>query len=171
MSAEPDNASSRKRLPFEPGQSRKKSGKPPASPQKVEKAEDSPSPSKKAKGEAKDSKATSVSRAEMAIPDGVSKRMVRRMALFSGIPTTFGMATFVVSYFVVTNAWFKLPNVAVVLVSMGFFGLGVVGLTYGVLSASWDEERLGGWLGWGEFTTNVGRMTEAWRSARQQKSQ
>jgi hypothetical protein len=172
MSAEPDNASSRKRLPFEPGQSRKKSGKSPANPQKVETAKDS-SPSKKAKGEVKekDSKAKSVSRAEMAIPDAVSKRMVRRMALFSGIPTTFGMATFVVSYFVVTNAWFKLPNVAVVLVSMGFFGLGVIGLTYGVLSASWDEERLGGWLGWGEFTTNVGRMTEAWRSARQQKSQ
>jgi hypothetical protein len=55
----------------------------------------------------------------------------------------------------------------VVLVSMGFFGLGVLGLSYGVLSASWDEEIPGTKLGWQEFTTNLGRMTSAWRSAGQ----
>jgi hypothetical protein len=47
---------------------------------------------------------------------------------------------------------------------MGFFGLGVLGLTYGVLSASWDEEHPGSTLGWAEFTTNFGRMRETWRS-------
>jgi len=54
-------------------------------------------------------------------------------------------------------------------VSMGFFGLGVLGLSYGVLSASWDEEIPGSKLGWREFTTNWGRMTSAWRSARQKE--
>jgi hypothetical protein len=103
----------------------------------------------------------------MAIPEAVSKRMVRRMALLCGIPTVLGISTFFGSYFLVTNLGLKLPNAAVVLVSMGFFGLGVLGLSYGVLSASWDEEIPGTKLGWQEFTTNLGRMTSAWRSAGQ----
>jgi hypothetical protein len=107
----------------------------------------------------------------MAIPEVVSKRMVRRMALLCGVPTVLGIATFFVSYFLVTNLGLKLPNVAVVLVSIGFFGLGVLGLSYGVLSASWDEEIPGTLLGWNEFTTNLGRMTAAWRSNRQNKAE
>jgi hypothetical protein len=50
---------------------------------------------------------------------------------------------------------------------MGFFGLGVLGLSYGVLSASWDEDEPGTKFGWQEFKTNFGRMTAAWRSAGQ----
>ena len=50
---------------------------------------------------------------------------------------------------------------------MGFFGLGVLGITYGVLSASWDEERSGSLMGLGEFGTNWGRMVEVWRETRQ----
>ncbi|OLP15827.1 hypothetical protein BST81_24195 [Leptolyngbya sp. 'hensonii'] len=102
-----------------------------------------------------------------SIPQAVSRRMVRRMAVFSGIPTTLGVAVFFISYWIVIQGWFKLPNAIVVFLSMGCFGLGVLGLSYGVLSASWDEETTGGWLGWPEFTTNLGRMTAAWRSARQ----
>jgi hypothetical protein len=52
---------------------------------------------------------------------------------------------------------------------MGFFGLGVLGITYGVLSASWEEDRVGNWLGLGEFGTNWGRMVEVWRETRQKK--
>jgi hypothetical protein len=96
--------------------------------------------------------------------------MVRRVAWFSGVPTSFGMLTFVVSYFIVKHHWFPLPNVAVVLVSMGWFGLGVLGLSYGALSASWDEDRLGSWHGWGEFISNFGKLTESWRSLKQQKT-
>jgi hypothetical protein len=104
------------------------------------------------------------------MPQVVSQRMARRMAFFCGIPTTLGMLTFIVSYFVVTNQWLKVPNVAVVLVSMGFFGLGVLGLSYGVLSSSWDVERVGSWFGWEEFRTNLGRLSESWRSARQKSN-
>jgi hypothetical protein len=92
--------------------------------------------------------------------------MIRRMALFCGVPTVLGISTFIVSYVVVTQELFKLPPTAVLLVSLGFFGLGVVGLSYGVLSASWDEDSAGSRLGWGEFRLNFGRMTEAWRSSK-----
>lgn len=142
------------RLPFEPRQKRKKTAK----------TQPEPTPSKTTP---KNNKQAPASRESMAIPEAVSKRMVRRMALLCGIPTALGIATFFGSYFLVTNIGLKLPNVAVVLVSMGFFGLGVLGLTYGVLSASWDEEIPGTKLGWQEFTINLGRMTSAWRSAGQ----
>jgi hypothetical protein len=159
---------SEQRLPFEPRTKRKKekaakSQPAPAASEKNTKVEKPASVAKATKVE----KQTSTSPASMAIPDAVSKRMVRRMALFCGIPSVLGIATFFVSYFLVTQMGIKLPNAAVVLVSMGFFGLGVLGLSYGVLSASWDEDEPGTKFGWQEFKTNFGRMTAAWRSAGQ----
>lgn len=142
------------RLPFEPRQKRKKTPK------------TQPAPAPSSKSTKPEHKATQ-SKESMAIPDAVSKRMVRRMALLCGIPSVLGIVTFFVSYLLVTQVGLKLPNAVVVLVSMGCFGLGVLGLSYGVLSASWDEEVPGTTLGWQEFKTNWGRMTEAWRSAGQ----
>ncbi|MCA1993514.1 MAG: PAM68 family protein, partial [Coleofasciculus sp. S288] len=147
MSTEP----SREPLPFEPRQKRQKPAKEQSNPtpsqkaqktsnqkpQKAAKPKSAPAP---AKTVAKKDKPTSATRESMTIPDAVSKRMARRMAILSGIPAVLGISTFFVSYFLVKNAGLKLPNVAVVLVSMGFFGLSVLGLSYGVISASWDEE-------------------------------
>lgn len=156
----------RSALPFEPASNRKPSEK--------KQARQNPVVSEAAKRKAeamlkpKDKSTTPATLTQSAIPDAVSKRMIRRMALFSGIPSLLGMSTFIVSYLLISNEWFKLPNVVVLLISAGFFGLGVLGLSYGVLSTSWDEDRAGTRLGWGEFTTNFGRMTQAWRSARNQ---
>jgi hypothetical protein len=179
-----DDSVRRKPMPFEPvknqKQAEKKAEKKPEKkaerkPEKVAASKSSPrtSSSKAApvKGSAKGSKSDSPLRTSTAIPDVVSRRMLRRMALFSGIPTVFGMSTFVLSYWVVSHDLIQLPTYAVLLVSLGWFGLGVLGLTYGVLSASWDEETLGSKLGWAEFTTNFGRMTEAWRSQKSQDKQ
>lgn len=102
------------------------------------------------------------------IPEVVSQRMIRRMAIFSGLPTGLGIFSFFAFYLVVKQEWFKIPNTAVLLVSMGLFGLGVLGLSYGILSTSWDEERVGTWWGWSDFTLNFSRMTSAWRNARQE---
>ncbi len=103
-----------------------------------------------------------------AIPEVVSRRMVKRMALFCGLPTLLGLATFPLSYVIVSQGWLELPNVAVLLVSMGGFGLGVLGLSYGALSASWDEDAGGSLLGWPEFRTNFGRVITSWRESRSQ---
>ncbi|MGI0486206.1 PAM68 family protein [Pantanalinema rosaneae CENA516] len=147
------------RLPFEPQQHRKKAAKKsPSAP--VVKETDAPAQSTV--------QSTGKSAAKGGtIPEVVSRRMARRMGLFCGVPTTLGMLTFVVSYLIVSHEWVKLPNVVVVLVSMGWFGLGVLGLSYGVLSASWDEQRVGTRLGWEEFTTNFGRLRESWQAAKQ----
>ncbi|GAB4131955.1 MAG: PAM68 family protein [Cyanobacteria bacterium J069] len=104
----------------------------------------------------------------MSIPDAVSKRMAKRMAIFCGVPSVLAIATFVVSYYVVSRHLFDLPTSAVLLVSLGFFGLGVLGLSYGLFSASWEEEVPGSLLGASEFRTNLGRTIAAWRSQRSQ---
>lgn len=166
------------RLPFEPRQKRKKTAKAQPEPTLSNKKKSAPTQSKQKsaptpsktvtqKDKPEKSKPAKASRESMAIPDVVSKRMVRRMALLCGVPSVLGIATFFVSYLLVTQVGLKLPNVVVVLVSMGFFGIGVLGLSYGVISASWDEDVPGTKLGWQEFTTNLGRMTSAWRSAGQ----
>ncbi|MBD2090585.1 PAM68 family protein [Microcoleus sp. FACHB-1515] len=151
MAESPEEKS--ERLPFEPTGSRKKQPKRPPAP-----LQSAPDRSIKAEASA-DAKPES-----MQIPQVVSQRMARRMAFFCGIPSALGMATFFVSYFLVTKNIFPLPTSAVVLVSMGFFGLGVLGLSYGVISASWDEEVAGSLWGWSEFTLNWSHLTAAWRS-------
>jgi hypothetical protein len=95
----------------------------------------------------------------------VSQRMARRMVLFCGVPTLLGLLTFPSSYFIISHGWLRLPNIAVVLMSIGLFGLGALGLSYGVLSASWDESEPGSKLGWQEFRVNFGRLTQEWRKS------
>jgi hypothetical protein len=103
------------------------------------------------------------------IPEVVSNRMIRRVMIFSGIPVLIGMGIFIVSYLVVANHITKLPNTAVLLVSMAFLGLSVLGLSYGILSASWEEDinAVGSWLGWSEFKLNFSRMKAGYKASKQ----
>lgn len=152
------DSSERKPLPFEPVKNRKQTEN--KAEQKT--AKKTPVATTKVSSGQRPSSSTAT-----GIPDVVSRRMVKRMAFFSGIPTALGMSTFVVSYLIVSNDLFPLPTYAVLLVSLAFFGLGVLGLSYGALSASWDEDGTGSRLGWTEFTTNWQRMTAAWKQSRE----
>ena len=119
----------------------------------------------KQRNQAKTRQATLSSQAkDAAIPEAVSRRMLKRMILFSGVPTFAGVLTFFVSYFLLINEVVELPSYFVLLATLGCFGLGVLGLSYGALSASWDEDRLGNWLGLDEFKVNFGRLTGSWGS-------
>jgi uncharacterized membrane protein len=95
---------------------------------------------------------------ESRIPDAIGQRMLGRVLIFSGVPTLLGVLVFFVSYYVMVNDLYDIPNVAVLLSSMLGFGLGVVGLSYGVLSASWDEDEPGSALGFSEFGVNSKRL-------------
>ena len=178
------DAAARQALPFEPKKRAKKaedagstgkksearvtakaSAKPQKSPKPAPKTSLSPVLSKPAASGA--GKSVAATRASMAIPDAVSKRMAKRMAIFCGVPSFLAIATFVVSYYIVSHHLMDLPTSAVLLVSLGFFGLGVLGLSYGLFSASWEDEP-GSLLGASEFRINLGRTIAAWRSQRSQ---
>ncbi|MDZ8189826.1 MAG: PAM68 family protein [Nostoc sp. ChiSLP02] len=155
----PEEESQRGRLPFEPAKKQQKPAKtqsqPAAKPEKSSNQAERKLP---------------YTKEEMAIPKVVSQRMIRRVAFFCGVPTALGISTLVASYLLATYANIKLAPIAVLLANMGLFGLGVLGITYGVLSASWDEERAGGLLGLSEFGVNWGRMVAVWRETRQKNS-
>ena len=157
MASQPD----RDRLPFEPARSKRK--------EKAKAAASSAKPAAEPATAPKTPIARDKANASLsAIPEVVSRRMVRRMAWATGVPTGLGIASFFAFYLIATQGWFELPSSAVLLVTAGLFGLGVVGLSYGILSASWDERYVGSFIGWEEFTLNAGRVWESWRAARRE---
>jgi hypothetical protein len=83
--------------------------------------------------------------------------MARRIGLATGVPTLLGMLVFVASYFLVSRRLLAIPPVATLGLSGGFFLLGLVGLSYGVLSASW-EEAPGSLLGIEQIGLNLNRL-------------
>jgi len=172
--------SPRSPLPFEPNRKRKKApsqaDKPrtesdaAAAPAGGERKANSNTTARKADAKAtKRSKSRNVN-AATAIPEVVSRRMLRRMMIFSGVPTGTAVFIFFVSYVLITQDIAVLPNYAVLFTTLGCFGLGVVGLSYGALSASWDEQRLGSLVGLDEFRLNFGRLTGAWQASRDRSS-
>ncbi|EDX86772.1 hypothetical protein S7335_4478 [Synechococcus sp. PCC 7335] len=104
-----------------------------------------------------------------AIPAAVSKRMLRRMAVLALSPIALGVGIFFLSYYLLSREIVEFAPVVVLLTTMGCFGLGVVGLSYGMLSASWDEAP-GSLIGMDEFKLNLGRMKDAWQASRQSKT-
>ena len=83
--------------------------------------------------------------------------MARRVGIATGIPTVMGMATFIVSYVVVSRGILDIPPAATLVTSGGFFLLGLLGLSYGVLSASW-ETAAGTLLGFEQIGVNISRL-------------
>ncbi len=97
------------------------------------------------------------------IPQSVANRMARRIALATGLPTLMGMGVFVGSYLLVSQGRLDIPT-GVTLVSSGaLFLLGLVGLSYGVFSASW-EETPGSLLGFEQIGLNLSRLRASGRS-------
>ena len=108
--------------------------------------------------------------ASSAIPRAVADRMARRVALFTGLPTLAGMGVFVGSYLVVTKGIVDIPP-GLTLASSGFFFLlGLGGLSFGVLSASWDKDP-GTLLGFENIRTNLSRLKGSLRQDRQSNQQ
>jgi Photosynthesis affected mutant 68 len=150
---------SRKSIPFEPPSNKQR--KPPAGKKKntpvVKPPAPKPAKAKKESGQ---------------IPEVVSNRMIRRALFFSGTPMLLGMSVFLLGYFAIINHWFPVSNTVVLLSSMACLGLSVLGLSYGILSACWEEDSTikGSILGWAEFKTNFGRMADAYRENRKMRA-
>ena len=91
------------------------------------------------------------------IPPVVANRMARRVAICAATPTVFGMATFVVSYWLVTRQIMDVQPAVTLLVSGGFFLLGLLGLSYGLFSSSWLDAP-GTLLGFEQIGVNIQRL-------------
>ena len=105
-------------------------------------------------------------RASNGIPKYVADRMARRILFTAGIPTIIGMSVFVVSYFIVTKKIAEIPPSSTIAISALFFLLGLAGLSFGILSASWDKEP-GSFFGIENIPMNIERAKAAFKPASQ----
>ena len=110
--------------------------------------------------------AASRPRGSQVIPDSIAQRMLRRIAIAAGVPSLLGMGVFVASYLLVSRGLVDVPPVATLLASGACFLLGVVGLSYGVLSASWEDSP-GSLLGMEQLGVNLSRVRTSLRAMRQ----
>ena len=100
------------------------------------------------------------------IPKYVADRMAKRIFFTAGIPTIMGMSVFVVSYIIVTRNIAEIPPSSTIAISALFFLLGLGGLSFGILSASWDKEP-GSFFGIENISLNIERAKAAFRPASQ----
>lgn len=142
-------AAKRKPLAFEPEHSPKAGAK----------AKDKPKPSAKPKPSSRPT-------GSQVIPPAVANRMARRIGVATGVPSVLGMGVFIGSYLLVSRGILDVPPVVTLASSGGLFLLGVLGLTYGVLSASW-EPAPGSLLGTEQIGINIARMKASIRAIRQ----
>ena len=105
-------------------------------------------------------------RSSSGIPKYVADRMARRIFFTAGIPTIMGMSVFIVSYIIVTRNIAEIPPSSTIAVSALFFLLGLAGLSFGILSASWDKEP-GSFFGIENIPMNIERAKAAFKPATQ----
>jgi len=101
------------------------------------------------------------------IPEKVAMRMGNRMLPFVGIPLFGVMATFVGFWYMATvkNIVFETNIVAFSTIFVLLIGL--LGITYSVMSASWDPEVEGSTLGIDEFKSNVDSLKSGLQRSRE----
>ncbi len=98
------------------------------------------------------------------IPKYVANRMARRIAFTTGIPTLSGMGVFIGSYFLISKGIAEIsPTVTLVSSAMCFL-VGLLGLSYGILSASWDFNP-GSFFGFENIKPNIKRMKDAFKTS------
>ena len=108
----------------------------------------------------KSSKSTSK---KSGIPSYVANRMARRIAFTTGIPTLSGMGVFIGSYFLISKGIADISPTLTLVSSAICFLIGLLGLSYGILSASWDFKP-GSLLGIENIKPNINRMKDAFKS-------
>ena len=109
---------------------------------------------------------TTQKKSTSGIPKYVADRMARRIFFTAGIPTIMGMSVFIVSYIIVTKKIAEIPPSSTIAVSAIFFLLGLGGLSFGILSASWDEDP-GSFFGIENIPMNIQRAKAAFKPATQ----
>jgi len=113
--------------------------------------------------QSKKPKKKSTYKRESGIPKEVANRMARRIAITTGFPTITGMGVFVGSYYLITEGIAEIAPALTLITSGACFFVGLLGLSYGILSASWEEQK-GSLLGFENIRPNIRRMKEAFRS-------
>ena len=102
------------------------------------------------------------SKRESFIPKEVANRMARRVIFTTGLPTFLGMGVFVLSYVAIVKGIAEIPPSLTLTSSAICFFVGLLGLSYGILSASWEDSP-GSLLGLEHIGPNIQRIRSAFK--------
>lgn len=81
--------------------------------------------------------------------------MFVRMITCAALPVALGITLLVVFYYFKAAKGADFPMWMVYVSQNLTFGGGLLGITYGIMSTSWDPTREGSLLGWDEFRANL----------------
>ena len=88
------------------------------------------------------------------IPEVVTERMLQRIGVTVGIPLAVGILFFPLYYYLKVVKKVEIPDWLPFITSLGTFGFAGFGISYGVISSSWDPNREGTFWGWKEAQLN-----------------
>ncbi|KAI5085106.1 hypothetical protein GOP47_0001275, partial [Adiantum capillus-veneris] len=88
------------------------------------------------------------------VPQIVMDRMIKRIGVSIAVPVVLAVLMFPLFWFLKVQLRVDVPEWLPLLVSGTFFGSAALGITYGIVSTSWDPLRDGSFLGWKEANAN-----------------
>ncbi|CAG9465912.1 unnamed protein product [Pedinophyceae sp. YPF-701] len=98
------------------------------------------------------------------LPQVVGDRMLKRIVACTGLPILVSLTVYPLFYYLKVVKDIDVPTWAVYITSSLTWGGALLGISYGVLSASWDPAREGTTLGWVEFQANLPALIDRIRS-------
>lgn len=101
------------------------------------------------------------------IPEKVAMRMGSRMLPFVGIPLFGTMGAFIAFWYLRTYKNVEFETNVVAFTTIGFLVVGLLGITYSVMSASWDPDREGSTFGADEFAENFGSIQDGLKRSKE----
>jgi hypothetical protein len=90
-----------------------------------------------------------------ALPQVVSDRILGRIVAYSGLPLLLGFASGPLAYYYKVSGKGELPKELLYTSGTLIFALAAAGISYGILSASWNPRKPGSALGIEEFRSNL----------------
>ncbi|KAF4388163.1 hypothetical protein CsatB_007194 [Cannabis sativa] len=106
---------------------------------------------------------------EGVIPEIVTNRMISRMGFTVGAPLFVGLLFFPFFYYLKVGLKIDVPTWVPFIVSFIFFGTALLGVSYGIVSSSWDPLREGSFLGWNEAKKNWPVFWQSFRGGSKRK--
>jgi len=89
------------------------------------------------------------------------------MLPFVGVPLFGGMGAFVAFWYFATYKNYEFQPALVAFSTIAILVVGLLGITYSVMSASWDVEEEGSVLGFEEFGKNLGSIRDGLKRTRE----
>eukprot|EP00560_Eucampia_antarctica_P000067 CAMPEP_0197832920 /NCGR_PEP_ID=MMETSP1437-20131217/16881_1 /TAXON_ID=49252 ORGANISM="Eucampia antarctica, Strain CCMP1452" /NCGR_SAMPLE_ID=MMETSP1437 /ASSEMBLY_ACC=CAM_ASM_001096 /LENGTH=287 /DNA_ID=CAMNT_0043436585 /DNA_START=18 /DNA_END=881 /DNA_ORIENTATION=+ len=101
------------------------------------------------------------------IPEKVAMRMGKRMLPFVGVPLFGSLGSFVAFWYFATQKDIAFQPTLVAFSTIFILIIGLLGITYSVMSASWDPEIEGSTLGFAEVKKNIESLQDGFKRSRQ----